>query len=73
VRNESIIGWTRKGHNLPASIPREKGLSVSWTNGNGMSNWGPFDGGSNFGPMNSGSNMGPFTGGQNMGPFNGGL
>ena len=29
VRNESIIGWTRKGHNLPASIPREKGLSVS--------------------------------------------
>ena len=29
TRNESTIGWTRKGHNLPASILREKGLSVS--------------------------------------------
>ena len=29
VRNESDSGWTVKGHNPPASIPRENGLSVS--------------------------------------------
>ena len=29
VRNESDSGWTRKGHNPPAKIPREQGLSVS--------------------------------------------
>ena len=29
VRNESDSGWTLIGHNPPASIPRENGLSVS--------------------------------------------
>jgi hypothetical protein len=29
VRNESDSGWTFIGHNPPASIPRENGLSVS--------------------------------------------
>ena len=29
VQNESNIGWTLRGHNLPAMILREKGLSVS--------------------------------------------
>jgi len=29
VRNESDSGWTLMGHNLPATILRKKGLSVS--------------------------------------------
>ena len=48
------------------------GYNHGYTNGNGMSNWGPFDGGSNMCPVSGGNNWGPFTGGQNMGPFSSG-